>query len=204
MGAIAGSLWHGVRGARNAPKGYMWPHAKEAIRARAPALGGAPPRVLPPQAVLDPLALRAAGGFAMWGGLFSTFDCTLMAIRQKDDPINPIASGAITGGVLAARGGWRAAGKSAAIGGILLAVIEGVGMLFTKVFSDPNTMGATLGEDMMKDQLQQQQQLALDQAKKNAEHDDTKSGWWSEDGGEAGGGAGGGGGVGLAAGAAAQ
>ena len=127
----------------------------------------------------------------MWGGLFSTFDCTLMAIRQKDDPINPIASGAITGGVLAARGGWRAAGKSAAIGGILLAVIEGVGMLFTKVFSDPNTMGATLGEDMMKDQLQQQQQLALDQAKKNAEHDDTKSGWWSEDGGEAGGGAGG-------------
>ena len=45
-----------------------------------------------------------AGGFAMWGGLFSTFDCALLAIRQKDDPINPIMSGAITGGVLAARG----------------------------------------------------------------------------------------------------
>ena len=44
------------------------------------------------------------GGFAMWGGLFSTFDCALLAIRQKDDPINPIMSGAITGGVLAARG----------------------------------------------------------------------------------------------------
>jgi|EP01046_Picozoa_sp_COSAG06_P042707 hypothetical protein len=40
----------------------------------------------------------------MWGGLFSTFDCALLAIRQKDDPINPIMSGAITGGVLAARG----------------------------------------------------------------------------------------------------
>ena len=40
----------------------------------------------------------------MWGGLFSTFDCALLAIRQKDDPINPIVSGAITGGVLAARG----------------------------------------------------------------------------------------------------
>ena len=49
-------------------------------------------------------ACTTAGGFAMWGGLFSTFDCALLAIRQKDDPINPIMSGAITGGVLAARG----------------------------------------------------------------------------------------------------
>lgn len=128
-------------------------------------------------------ALRRAGGFAMWGGLFSTFDCALLAIRQKDDPINPIMSGAITGGVLAARGGWRAAGKSAAIGGVILAVIEGVGILFTKLISDPSTTGAMLSDDMMKDQLQQQQQQALDQAKKNAEQDDTKSGWWSENGG---------------------
>mgnify|MGYP007125080226 CR=1 FL=1 len=83
-------------------------------------------------------------------------------------------------------GGLKAAGKSAAIGGILLAVIEGVGIMFTKMVSDPSTTGALLSDDMMKDQLQQQQQMALDQAKKNAEQDDTKSGWWSEGGAEGG------------------
>lgn len=108
MGAIAGSIWHGVRGARNAPKGHRWPHAKEAIRARAPALGGTTSRgrVMSPStcALILCTTCTTAGGFAMWGGLFSTFDCALLAIRQKDDPINPILSGAITGGVLAARG----------------------------------------------------------------------------------------------------
>lgn len=81
-------------------------------------------------------------------------------------------------------GGLKAAGKSAAIGGILLAVIEGVGIMFTKMVSDPSTTGALLSDDMMKDQLQQQHQQALDQAKKNAEQDDTKDGWWSEGGSE--------------------
>ena len=44
------------------------------------------------------------GNFAVWGGLFSTFDCCLMGIRGKEDPWNSIGSGAITGAVLAARG----------------------------------------------------------------------------------------------------
>jgi len=45
-----------------------------------------------------------AGNFAVWGGLFSTFDCCLMGLRGKEDPWNSIGSGAITGAVLAARG----------------------------------------------------------------------------------------------------
>ena len=40
----------------------------------------------------------------MWGGLYSSFDCALIAIRNKEDPWNSIGSGAITGAVLAARG----------------------------------------------------------------------------------------------------
>mgnify|MGYP002808249237 CR=1 FL=1 len=40
MGALGGSIWHGVRGARNAPSGFRVPHAMDAVRARAPALGG--------------------------------------------------------------------------------------------------------------------------------------------------------------------
>ncbi len=44
------------------------------------------------------------GNFAIWGGMYSTFDCTLIAIRDKEDPWNSIGSGAMTGAVLAARG----------------------------------------------------------------------------------------------------
>lgn len=40
----------------------------------------------------------------MWGGLFSTFDCSLVYLRKKEDPWNAIMSGAMTGGVLSARG----------------------------------------------------------------------------------------------------
>jgi len=163
MGALGGSVWFGAKGWYNAPKGQKFSMTADAMRARAPSMGG---------------------GFAMWGGLFSTFDCTLQAIRRRDDPINAIVSGGITGGVLAARGGPRAAGKSAAVGAALLAIIEGVGIMGTKLMSDPNIAGGALSREMMKDQLQQQQQMALDQARANNEKDDTKSGWWNEDGGQ--------------------
>ena len=59
-----------------------------------------------------------------------------MAIRKKEDPWNSIISGAATGGVLAARGGWRAASRSAAVGGVLLAMIEGLNIFLTKVMAD--------------------------------------------------------------------
>lgn len=43
------------------------------------------------------------GNFGVWGGMFSTFDCTLIYIRGKEDPWSSIASGAITSGLLTAR-----------------------------------------------------------------------------------------------------
>ena len=39
----------------------------------------------------------------MWGGIFSTVDCTLGYIRKKEDPWNSIMSGFLTGGILAVR-----------------------------------------------------------------------------------------------------
>ena len=48
---------------------------------------------------------QVAGNFAIWGGLFSAFECTLIYFRSKEDPWNSIMSGALTGGVLAARTG---------------------------------------------------------------------------------------------------
>lgn len=72
------------------------------------------------------------GSFAVWGGLFSTIDCTLIHFREKEDPYNSIASGALTGAILAVRKGVGSMAGSALIGGILLAMIEGVGIMFTK------------------------------------------------------------------------
>lgn len=116
MGAIGGTIWHFIKGARNSPQGARLAGAVDAVKVRAPALGGS---------------------FAVWGGLFSSFDCALQGIRHKEDPWNSIAAGALTGGVLASRSGARAAGKSAAAGGILLALIEGITIMLGRMTAPP-------------------------------------------------------------------
>jgi len=70
--------------------------------------------------------------FAAWGGMFSVCDCTMVKIRGKEDPINSIASGAITGGLLAARSGAATMAMSAVLGGTILAMIEGVSFLMQR------------------------------------------------------------------------
>jgi len=127
LGAVGGTVYHLVRGTRNAPYGHKFRAAFQAVQARAPILGG---------------------NFAVWGGLFSAFDCTFTAIRRKEDPYNSIMSGFFTGGVLAIRAGPKVAGKQAAIGGILLAMIEGLGVLLNKKFApDYNQEFTQPGED---------------------------------------------------------
>ncbi|KAH8741445.1 mitochondrial import inner membrane translocase subunit tim17 [Cryptosporidium ryanae] len=64
--------------------------------------------------------------FAIWGGVFSSFDCLLSKVRGKEDHWNAILSGAATGGVLSIRNGLRASLKSAMAGGFLLTIIETV------------------------------------------------------------------------------
>ncbi len=83
IGAIGGAIWHGIKGARNAPKGHRIKDAFGAVRLRSTVLGG---------------------NFAVWGFMFSVFDCTFAAVRRKEDPWNAIMAGAATGGALAARG----------------------------------------------------------------------------------------------------
>ena len=114
IGAVGGSIWHSIKGARNAPKGSRLRGSIEAVRNRAPILGG---------------------NFAIWGCLFASFECSLIALRKKEDAWNPIASGALTGGALAARGGWRAATRSAVVGGVLLTMIEGMGFMLQRYFA---------------------------------------------------------------------
>lgn len=69
----------------------------------------------------------------MWGGIFSITDCTLIATRKKDDPLNAILAGALTGGILAMRGGPSVAIKQALAGGFILAMIEGVSIAFSAI-----------------------------------------------------------------------
>lgn len=118
MGAIGGTIFHFIGGARNSPRGIRarFSGAIDNVKIRAPVTGG---------------------NFAVWGGLFSSFDCTLQAIRRKEDPWNSIAAGALSGGVLSIRSGMRPAIQNAAAGGILLALIEGVGILLNRQRSAP-------------------------------------------------------------------
>mmetsp|Transcript_12314 Transcript_12314/g.35782 ORF Transcript_12314/g.35782 Transcript_12314/m.35782 type:complete len:146 (-) Transcript_12314:12-449(-) len=108
MGCVGGFLWHFVKGARNSPRGEVLSGALYSAKSRAPGLGG---------------------NFAVWGGTFSVFDCSFQYLRGKEDHWNAIASGFLTGGTLALRGGWRSAMRNAMIGGVLLTIIEGVSMI---------------------------------------------------------------------------
>lgn len=115
MGLVGGGVWHMFKGMKNSPRGERIRGGFNAVTLRAPNLGGA---------------------FAVWGGLFATFDCTYAHLRSRDDSWNAIMSGATTGGILAARAGWRAAGRSAIVGGVLLGMIEGMGVMLEKLFKE--------------------------------------------------------------------
>ena len=65
------------------------------------------------------------------------FDCALVAVRRKRTRGDPIASGALTGGVLQLRYGLPSAARSAAFGGFLLALIEGVSIALTRLTAPP-------------------------------------------------------------------
>ncbi|RKP00517.1 hypothetical protein CXG81DRAFT_13143 [Caulochytrium protostelioides] len=112
MGAIGGSVWHGFKGYRNSPRGYRFSGLVTGIKTRAPVLGG---------------------NFAVWSGLFNTGDCLIAGVRGTEDAWNPILAGAGTGAILAARSGKRAMLISAAFGGVILAVMEGVGSLVSRL-----------------------------------------------------------------------
>ncbi|MBA0784008.1 hypothetical protein Gotri_001634 [Gossypium trilobum] len=84
MGAVGGAAFHFLKATNNSPSGSRLIGGTQAVRMNAPRVGGS---------------------FAVWGGLFSTFDCTMVYVRQKEDPWNSIIAGAATGGFLSMRQG---------------------------------------------------------------------------------------------------
>ncbi|XP_017085698.1 mitochondrial import inner membrane translocase subunit Tim17-B [Drosophila eugracilis] len=117
MGCFGGGLFQGLKGFRNAPQGFRRRFAGglSAVKARSPTIGGS---------------------FASWGCVFSIVDCTLVHLRKKEDPWNSIMSGTIAGGILSSRNGVAAMLGSAIVGGVLLSMIEGIGILFTRISAE--------------------------------------------------------------------
>ncbi|KAK0398751.1 hypothetical protein QR680_002734 [Steinernema hermaphroditum] len=115
MGLIGGSIFQSFIGYRNSAKGQKLIGALREVRMRAPMTGVQ---------------------FAAWGGMFSTIDCCMIAIRKKEDPLNSIVSGTLTGGLLAVRSGPKVMAASAVLGGVILGMIEGVSMMMGRLVSD--------------------------------------------------------------------
>ncbi|GMM32588.1 protein transporter [Martiniozyma asiatica (nom. inval.)] len=117
MGAIGGSIWHGIKGFRNSPFGERRLGMISAAKARGPVVGG---------------------NFGVWGGLFSFYDCGIKAIRKREDAWNAIMAGFCVGGSLAIRGGKRHMLNSAITCAIFLGILEGVGMMFQRYMAWAN------------------------------------------------------------------
>ncbi|KAL5706135.1 hypothetical protein ACHQM5_024343 [Ranunculus cassubicifolius] len=111
MGCVGSTIIYYGKGIAQGAKGKRFATGLEQVRMGAPRYGGS---------------------FAVWGGLFSTFDCTMVYLRQKEDPWNSIVAGAATGAFLATRQGPRAAMISGAVGGFLLGMIEGTVILLNR------------------------------------------------------------------------
>ncbi|XP_037374825.1 mitochondrial import inner membrane translocase subunit Tim17-A-like [Talpa occidentalis] len=84
------------------------------------------------------------GSFAVREGLFSMNECSMVQIREKGDPWNSVTGGrlrtcgVLTGAILTARNGPVSMSGSAtvgsfAMGGILLTLVEGAGILLTRL-----------------------------------------------------------------------
>ncbi|GJV61677.1 hypothetical protein Tco_1467777 [Tanacetum coccineum] len=112
MGAIGGSAFHFIKGLYNSPRGERFIGGAQAVRMNAPRVGGS---------------------FAVWGGLFSTFDCAFVYARQKEDPWNSILAGAATGGLLSLRQGFGPMCRVGLGTAAFLALLEGANIMQTKV-----------------------------------------------------------------------
>jgi mitochondrial import inner membrane translocase subunit TIM17 len=110
IGVIMGTIWYMGKGAISSIPKERFKGGLYLVRKRAPILGGA---------------------FAMWAGLFCTSSCILVYFRQKEDPLNSVVGGATTGFLLAIRGGLRRAIPSGIFGGVLLGIMELVGVILT-------------------------------------------------------------------------
>lgn len=110
IGLVMGVIWYTMKGAYYSVKEERIRGGLTLARKRAPYLGGS---------------------FAMWTGLFATSSCTMVYLREKEDPLNSIVGGGFTGFMLAIRSGVRRAIPHGISGALFLGVIEGASIVFS-------------------------------------------------------------------------
>ncbi|KJH40288.1 hypothetical protein DICVIV_13772 [Dictyocaulus viviparus] len=116
MGFVGGSIFQAFSGYKHAAKGHKLLGMLREVRMRSSVTGVQ---------------------FAAWGGMFSTIDCCSVAIRKKVQnvrkyPFNSIAFGGLTVALLAIRSGPKVMAGPAILGSVILAMIEGVGLITTR------------------------------------------------------------------------
>lgn len=113
LGLVGGTIFTVGKGSYTAPAGFRnrFMGAWHNTRLRAPRYGT---------------------NFAAWGFCYSSSECMMIHLRGKEDPINSITAGFLSGAMLAARQGRGAMIFSGIFGGIILAVIEGTMLLVNK------------------------------------------------------------------------
>ena len=160
-GAIGGSIWHFIKGARNSPGGERIRGAMEAVRMRAPVLGGGLERTvysiclhqrdfclttgaqvtsrsgagcsLASTAHTLRCARRKTLGTQLWPG-HPPVACWRLEVRLAPGPFNGRTHLRFCGPAA----GAKAIVRNAAVGGILLAMIEGVGIVIQKTLAEQN------------------------------------------------------------------
>ncbi|XP_035583305.1 mitochondrial import inner membrane translocase subunit Tim17-B-like [Zalophus californianus] len=114
MGVISDGVFQAIKDFCNAPVGirHQLRGSVDTVRIQAPQI---------------------RGSFAICGGDTTfTIGCSLVRLRSKEDPWNSITIRALTGAVLAACSGPLVMMGSAMMEGILLALLEAVGIVLTR------------------------------------------------------------------------
>nr|GEW34283.1 mitochondrial import inner membrane translocase subunit TIM17-2-like [Tanacetum cinerariifolium] len=137
LGAIGGSIFHFPKGLYNSPRGARFVGGAQAVRINMPRLGGT---------------------FAVWGALYSTFDCAFVYVRQKEDPWNSILAGAASGGLLSLRQGFGPMGRAVLGTAAFFALFEGVGIMFTKIEAQLKKPSVMIEEEPVAPQMGDQAQ----------------------------------------------
>ncbi|XP_062213721.1 mitochondrial import inner membrane translocase subunit TIM17-3-like [Phragmites australis] len=113
IGGGCGSSLHFLRGLRNWPSGGRLVGAAHDLRVNAP---------------------RVAGSWGAFFGISCAFESAMSLARRKEDPWNSVAAGAATWGLLDARLGARAAARSVILGATVVALFQGVYIVFDRNF----------------------------------------------------------------------
>lgn len=111
IGAVFGTIFHTATGAYKGARGDKFESAFRKAGKYAP---------------------RTAITFGTWGSCFSILDCSISHFRKKDDIFNPILAGTLVGASLPARRGKLAMLVGAVGGFLILSVIEGLNIWFSR------------------------------------------------------------------------